>query len=126
MRWWNAYHRRKQERRAEKRLEREAGVLKRHEAVQAYEPMVRGVLEQFKHTDFPDSEFLKTGPEEWELRHLSGTGEIQTDLKIELHFGENRPHSFVCVYYRFNGMHMRQAPLRREALVQAVRKCISS
>jgi hypothetical protein len=98
----------------------------RRQSVGMYEETVRSVLEQFIHSDFPESTVQKTDPGEWELRHPSETGEPVTDLKIQLDFDREQPKAFIVVFYRYNGMHMRQAPLRRDALARAVRKCISS
>lgn len=98
----------------------------RQNAVGHYEEMVKSVLEQFIRSDFPDSQILKTDAGEWELRQASDNGALYTDLKVQLNFDGDQPKTFVCVYYRHNGMHMRRAPLKREALARAVRKCISS
>ena len=91
-----------------------------------YGNIVVSVLEQFISSTFPDSRILKTGPEEWELRHTTDDDEVFTDIKIQLNFYHDQPKSFVCVYYALNRMHMRQAPLKRDALVAAIRHCISA
>jgi hypothetical protein len=90
------------------------------------EAMVRSVLETFLRSDFPDGNILKTASEEWEVRHLTEKGETVTDLKVQLHLHEGRPRSFVCAYYRPNGVHMRQSNVRRDALIKAIRHCVAS
>jgi hypothetical protein len=114
------------ERRERKRLAIEQLYAGREYAVGQYQAMVQSVLEQFIQTDFTDSKIQRNDPSEWELRHAAENGEIYTDLKIQINFDGDRPKSFMCAFYRTNGMHMRQAPLKREALIQAIRKSISS
>ncbi len=126
MRFLDAIREWREERREQKRLALERLQAGRQQSVGQYEETVKSVLQQFIHSDFPDSAVQKTDPGEWELRHTSETGELVTDLKIQLDFDREQPKAFIVVYYRYNGMHMRQAPLRRDALTQAVRKCISS
>jgi len=126
MRFLDAIRERREERREQKRLAFERLQAGRQQSEGQYEDTVKSVLEQFIHSDFPDSTIQKTDPGEWELRHTSETGELFTDLKIQLDFDRDQPKAFIVAYYRYNGMHMRQAPLRRDALTQAVRKCISS
>jgi hypothetical protein len=100
--------------------------MSQQDAADHYEPMVQSVLEQFINSDFPDSHIQNTGPGEWELQVSSGTGEIRTDVKIELFFDKDVPSSFLCEYYGVNCMHMQQAALDQAALANAIRKCISS
>jgi hypothetical protein len=115
-----------EERKERKRLASERLQAGRRQSVGMYEETVRWVLEQFIRSDFSGSMIQKTDPGEWELRHTSETGELITDLKIQLDFDREQPKAFIVIYYRRNGMHMRQAPLGREALARTVRKCISS
>ena len=126
MRFLDAIREWQEERSERKRLAIERLQAGRQQSGGQYEETVRSVLEQFIHSDFPDSTIQKTDPGEWELRHTSETGELVTDLKIQLDFDREQPKAFIVVYYRYNGMHMRQSPLRRDALAQTVRKCISS
>jgi len=126
MGWLDAFRRWREAHKGKKHLSQDRLKTERQQAVEPYEPMVTSVLEQFIRSDFPDSQIQKTGAGEWEIQALTTNGDVHPHVKIQLFFDGDRPSSFLCIYFGVNRMHMRQAPLKRDALSAAIRQCILS
>jgi hypothetical protein len=112
----------REEREAEKRQKQPQLQRQQAEVASQYDGMVTKALERLTRWAFPDSQVERQGVGRWQLWHTTDDGKKYVDVAVELQFDGDHPTSFLC----HESLYMADAELSREALDDALRRCICS
>ena len=105
------------------RQEEQAQLLHRQaKTANQYDAMVTSALERLTRWAFPDSQVERPKAGEWQLWHTAEDGTRYVDVAVTLQYRGDRPESFLC----HESLFIADAELTREALDEALRRCICS
>jgi len=80
----------------DRELEKQQAQLRRQEAADPFDPLVKKSLEQLARWAFPDSQVERSGAAEWKLWHPADNGEKYIDVTVTIEINGDRAECFEC------------------------------